>query len=962
MRPRPTALLLLIGGLALGPGGCGERPPPVALEEGPVACEASPCALFEHLDRFELEGLAAAVATASPGEPREDWREGFDAAPAGRLLGDGGSIEGDGADRHVSLRTRSGPPVWVSDPIPLDGDRDYTLRWREAYDALDSPGRTPREFAGLSVRFYRLPGKDPASALADPAREKAARVQAHRSAEWRPVAGGAPWHEEERSFRRPRDATHLQIRIAGGAPAPGRRSSVVRLDDVVLSSRLAPAWTARKNDVWAEPGRHPLLRKARGNHPVHNKARDVREVVLAPAPSALRARIAVPEGGRLSLGFGLTPGEGTAKVTFEAAVVEGIERTVLLHDTAAGTYRPPWQDAELDLGPWAGRTVTLELRTEGDPAPEGALQGLARQPEGRAVWTTGQLEGAGRGRLAVLVLVDTLGARHASGWGGPRRTTPNLERIAARGAWYGRALAPSPWTLPSIASYLTGLSPDEHGAGQKLGSDHWDRRPVLPAIDTLAERLRDAGWHTQGWVNNPFLAPRNSALDQGFSSYVDYGTRSSVHAAEPAVQRVLEDLARPGDGDRFVLLHLLDPHGPYAPDEEHLARFADPAYRGPVRPGLGREKGGFRDVLNRRVQPSAGDKQRLRDLHEALIAYADEQVGAVFDAAEATGRDLLFVVTSDHGEELWEHGRFEHGHSVYDELLHVPLLSWRSGAAPSRIEATVDARGVFGAVLDFAGLEHPGTPSLPAAPSGPVFASPTLYGHRQRAVEADGWTYALLQPETGEPHRRVAPTPRQALYERATDPDERRNRLADEPERAAALHDRLVQEALTGFPGAWFVIASGEPTMATLVEQGADGWHPDVHDFPWPRPDGAQLEEGALRVERSVRGETSRIALTVGHGPTLLLLEPRAPGGRVHLELPPGVDAVTRGSTRAGDALDFGEEPARWTAAEVLEVLRSGDVPRLVVGRLPGEPRPRGRDAAPDGDDVDALRALGYME
>lgn len=940
--------------LAVLVAGCGSDPAPTPPPDTlPTACTAAPCGLFDRLDAFQLDGLAARIADAPEAEFVTDWTEDFADDPGGRTRGEGLSFDGT-----LQIAGKGDPAVWISPAIPLAADREYRLAWRSTWDNVIFPRRTPRESAGVAVRFYKV--KEPADdRLADAKAAEKARIQAHRSADWRPAEGRAPWHDEERFFRRPRAATHMQIRVAGGRALNRKSPAVVSVDDLVLQSRAAPAWTSRKHDVWAEPGAHPLAKKARSNSPAHRKAKEIREVVLAPAPSTLRTRIAVPEGGRLALGYGLTPGRGTKPVEFEAAIVAGDRRTVVLDGKAKGSYRTPFQDVDLDLTAWAGQTVTLELSTRGDAPPEDLLEALARQPEARAVWTTGRLRGAGTGKLAVLVLLDTLGARHASGWGATRDTTPQLQRIAADGTHYERALAPSPWTLPSIASYLTGLTPDAHGAGQKLGNDHWDRRPVLPSFDTLAERLRTVGWDTRGWVNNPFLAPRNSALDQGFLHYVDYGTRSEKHAAKPAIGQVLEDLKRPGNDDRFVLLHLLDPHGPYTPDADHAARFMDPDYDGKVGPGT--TEGGFRDILNRRVKPTEADKQALRDLHHGVVAYADTQVGRVFDAAKATGRDLLFVVTSDHGEEFWEHGRFEHGHSVYDELLHVPLLTWQSGGSPGRVAGAVDARGVFGSVLDFAGVEHPGTPSLPSAGAAPVFASPTLYGRRQRAAERDGWKYVLVQPQTGAPHRRVGPLPRQALYELRSDPKEERNRLRDAPERARALHTALTTEALQGFPGAWVVVA-GADTSVELLERDGPGWHGDVHDFPWPREDGRALGRGTLEVERTQEATVSRIALSVGHGPTILVLEPRADGGAVTAVPGAGTAATAPGAVEADGRLELADGAIRTPATELLATAGSIAPGSLFIARLPGDVRPRGRDEAPDAADVEALRSLGYME
>ena len=939
-----TLQLLLAAAMA----GCTCAEPPAA---GP--CAELPCDLFAELDTWQIEGLAASVQSGLP-EPAEstDLLEDFEGEGPWQFAGgEGASVAGEAGDRRLVLVTESRDrPAWRSSARPVEPDRRYSLSWREALDGITPPRRVPRLKAGVSVEFFRVPPtvEDVEAWLADPVHAARAKLPPSKAAQWRPAEGRVPWRTELRSFRSPPKATHLRIVVGGGPHKGGGRGSQLEVDDLALRSAPAPAWMGRGADAWQIPDAGPLQYRARGDHRAHRHANEVRDVVLSPAPSALRRSLDLPRDARLDLGYGLVPGAQGPAVSFRATLIEADgARHDLLQDKVRGGSLARWKDSEIDLAAWGGRHVTLELVTGGRPAPTDPSAAVARQPEARAAWTSARLEHTtDRGKLAILVIIDTLGARHASGWEGRRKTTPNLQRIGRDGIHYGEARAPAPWTLPSSASYLTGLAPDEHGAGEQLGRDHWSRRPLLPEFETLPEHLREAGWDTRAWINNTFLTSQVTRLDQGFARYVDYGSRTDRGGSKVGIDVVLEELERTA-GDRFLLVHLMDPHLPYKPPQPFLDRFVDPTYKGPLING--RNYRAVQNLWRMKLRPKQKGRRHLLDLHEAAVAFADQQVGRVYDAARATGQDLLFIATSDHGEEFWEHGSFDHGHSLFDELLHVPLVVYETGETVATVQRPVDVTGLFGTVMNFAGLDPGEAAALPRRDEdAALFANPTLYGVRQRSVEQDGWKYIVRQPHSGYKHRRVRNDPMHLLFHLDEDPGEKTDRMSQSPARALAMHRLVVEQALPGFPGAWFLwVGPGDdPVEMTWTMTGGDGWHPDITDLAWPTPDGVAPEGGTLSAKRGVDGDVASVMLRVVHRPTLLLLAPARAEGEVTVTMADG---------------SVLPPPARASAEELLARIDAGE-PGPLLGRLAGEVRGAGGMDAPNEGDLEALRALGYMD
>ena len=275
----------------------------------------------------------------------------------------------------------------------------------------------------------------------------------------------------------------------------------------------------------------------------------------------------------------------------------------------------------------------------------------------------------------ILITVDTLRADALSVYD-PRRTTPTFDALAEDSVVFGSAMSPSPWTKPSVVSLMTGLHPSVHGV---TAVDS----PVPTGVNTLAELFRSSGYHTAAFVSNPLLSP-GGGIGQGFEHFVHSPRPSRGHSvgAEVAAgfvanglsgrvpDKQLTDLAADylaahSERPLFLWLHLFDPHMPYNP----LVPPSDPQAPFDFFSAM-------REVRYGSVTLGPAGKARVRVLYDAEVSQVDDNLHTmvtrlktleIYDAS-------LLAVTSDHGEEFWEHGSLEHGHSLYEEVLRVPLL------------------------------------------------------------------------------------------------------------------------------------------------------------------------------------------------------------------------------------------------------------------------------------------------
>ncbi len=351
-------------------------------------------------------------------------------------------------------------------------------------------------------------------------------------------------------------------------------------------------------------------------------------------------------------------------------------------------------------------------------------------------------------RNVILISIDTLRADRLGAYGANPSKTPNIDLLAADGMVFENAYSPAPWTLPGVASFLTGMNPVASGA---------DCRPpscsLSNSVVTLAEHFRDAGYRTAAFGSNFNISRRN--LLQGFGEY-RFGPFEVLPQYSPGallLWRILpawfgdDDTSRSiADGaidwlernnsDRFFLwVHFLDPHVPDSappPDLETNATARLMMRRSAELPYLNRDGKEFPpDWI-----------ETIKTLYELETVDVDKQIGRFVDHLRELDLydDAVILLTADHGEELWDHGRYEHGHALYDELLRVPLIVKAPSVLPGKASVRVATMQTPRTVAEAAGIETEEAywaPSLPHSADGhdgTLLIGATLYSDRQVGV------------------------------------------------------------------------------------------------------------------------------------------------------------------------------------------------------------------------------------
>jgi len=270
----------------------------------------------------------------------------------------------------------------------------------------------------------------------------------------------------------------------------------------------------------------------------------------------------------------------------------------------------------------------------------------------------------------LILLLDAAVADHFSCYGYERPTTPAIDALASEGLKFRTVFSSAPFTLTAVPTLLTGLSWRDHQVIQK-------GEALATSFTTLAELLQAAGYVTLGYSDNPFVSFATQA-EQGFDEFNEVWKhpRHGEPGDNPElIENMLQVRAQKGFGDQpvFAYLHLMPPHSPYLPGEQHDL-WRDPAYAGEI--------DGSADIINEIVEGirpvSKADRERLVALYDGNLHRIDASAGRIVEQWQALERDreLLVIVLSDHGEAFGEHGYYEHLTTVYDEMLHVPLILW----------------------------------------------------------------------------------------------------------------------------------------------------------------------------------------------------------------------------------------------------------------------------------------------
>lgn len=397
----------------------------------------------------------------------------------------------------------------------------------------------------------------------------------------------------------------------------------------------------------------------------------------------------------------------------------------------------------------------------------------------------------------VLIIVDTLRADHLGFAGYERPTSPELDAWVGSGYVFENALATSPWTLPSFVSVFTGQLPSFHGAGRIGDGEERKFSALRTTLPTLAEMLGERGLATAAVVNNPFLSP-SFGVARGFTHYDhESGGNQEIRRADEIVDRGLEWLDANGKEPFFLLLHFFDPHLDYD---------APAPVRGTLTAGIDTELAHDHEtwdaVRKGEIELGPDDERYVVAAYDEEILYLDTQLGRLRRGLAERGilDRALVVFTADHGEELFEHGGFEHGHEMWQEVLHVPMVFWGPGVRAGRDATPVSLVDVAPTVLEAAGIRPaPGIAGRSLWPSlrgdgeleqRNVFAEGNLYGPELKTTLR--WPYKLVKPRGKDAPAR--------LYDLARDPHEKNDLAAARPELVEELLGELratIKEART---------------------------------------------------------------------------------------------------------------------------------------------------------------------
>jgi arylsulfatase A-like enzyme len=399
-----------------------------------------------------------------------------------------------------------------------------------------------------------------------------------------------------------------------------------------------------------------------------------------------------------------------------------------------------------------------------------------------------------------LIVLDACRPDKLGCYGFDRETSPSLDQLARDpdAVVFRRHYVQSTWTKPSTASLFTGLFLHQHGVSMnpkrlerhaRSGRDRFATDTLDARHDTIAEHLHTLGFATFAVVKSSHLIARNG-FAQGFR---EYAGEETVSASDQERVQLFLGMMRRAAEPFFGYLHLQACHHPYRPGERHpdyMQRYGFPYDEaGRQRAGLDFTRNAVKDsVRNGSVRLDAGDLRFLHLIYEAQLRHTDERfVHPLLDELRRQGAydRTMIIVTADHGEELVEHEGFGHGHALWEEVIHVPLIvkfprSMRPAALGSEVVVPTSSIDLLPSLLSLLGAPVPahllGSPILEGAVGR--FALVEQPDERGRIK---GW--AIIEGV----HKLIETPPDARLFDLAADPHERVDLAARQPDRVESL-------------------------------------------------------------------------------------------------------------------------------------------------------------------------------
>ncbi len=407
----------------------------------------------------------------------------------------------------------------------------------------------------------------------------------------------------------------------------------------------------------------------------------------------------------------------------------------------------------------------------------------------------------------IIIAFDALQASHVSAYGYPIETTPNLDNFARNATLFKNAISPASWTVPTYISWFTSLYPSEHKVVNKFSFYNppitviANLRNLTPDAVTLAEIMKQNGYATAGFTGDAGIQGMYGG-SIGFDTYVD--TPAGFNGFDLSMPLALNWIRNNTNKKFFMFVHGYDAHGQYNL-KNFTRKFLDFKYTG-IFNGTTQEQARLREegLAYEYVNITDDDVRFWRAWYDEKINDADAKFGVFIESLIEMGllNKTIIIIAADHGTEFYEHRRFDHGDTLYQELIHVPLIIFSPGFNGTKVAtsqaSTID---IMPTVLQLVSItpnetiknQMKGISLLPAMKgeniSRDVYSETDyrLYTHKRAIVTADGWKFILTLIES-ENKTNVG-----ELYNLNIDSKETNNVIDSEPRIAYELEQKVIK-------------------------------------------------------------------------------------------------------------------------------------------------------------------------
>lgn len=399
----------------------------------------------------------------------------------------------------------------------------------------------------------------------------------------------------------------------------------------------------------------------------------------------------------------------------------------------------------------------------------------------------------------VLITLDTLRMDHLHCYGYFRQTSPNIDALAEKSIFFENAFIHLPITLPSHASILTGLYPQNTEVYRNYG--RLDRK-----FNTLAETLKNYGYHT-GAVVSVALLNKKSGINQGFDDYFynwddseigeNWGGWEVQGPADQANRIAFNWLTNNHNNKFFFWVHYYDIHSPYT-EQKGFTDIFDP------------NSVEFNDYISDRWDNKISKIQKLNITnYDRDILFTDYQLGRLVKFLKQLKllKKTIVVITSDHGEGLYQHhGYVSHGKYLYDEQIRIPLIILLPGLDQQiKVDELVQSVDLLPTLLDLlsippSSLSGDGESLLPVIRNEEENKNRKSYALRQLEGEdskpLDRWLsvrtskYKLIAGESGGIF----------LYDMVSDPYEMSNLIGNKDNKLREVEIQMLEDGQKNFP------------------------------------------------------------------------------------------------------------------------------------------------------------------